>query len=114
MADYLVLTLDVTDLDRQTEFWCGALGYEHKGGAGQYRALVDPTGTGPKMLLQQVDEPKTAKNRLHIDIHVADVEDEARRLEGLGATWVGRVDQFGISWIVLEDPEGNELCVVPS
>lgn len=114
MADYLVLTLDVTDLDRQTEFWCAALGYRHEGGAGQYRALVDPAGRSPKMLLQQVSEPKTAKNRLHIDLHVTDVEAEVRRLEGLGATWVGRVDQFGISWIVLNDPEGNELCVVPS
>jgi predicted enzyme related to lactoylglutathione lyase len=114
MADYLVLTLDVADLDLQTAFWCGALGYEHRDSAGQYRALVDPTGKNPKMLLQQVDEPKAAKNRLHIDLHVADVEAEAVRLEALGATRKGRVDEFGFFWITLLDPEGNELCVVPS
>lgn len=111
--DHIVLTLDVNDLDVQTEFWCGALGYEHKAGAGQYRALVDPAGKSPKMLLQQVDEPKTAKNRLHIDIHVDDVEIETDRLVGIGATRVGNVDQFGITWVVLNDPEGNEFCVVP-
>jgi predicted enzyme related to lactoylglutathione lyase len=114
MADYLVLTLDVADLDRQTEFWCGALRYEHRQDAGQYRALVDPDARSPKMLLQQVSEPKTAKNRLHIDIHVRDVDAEAERLVALGATRVEKVEQFGIYWIVLTDPEGNELCVVPS
>jgi predicted enzyme related to lactoylglutathione lyase len=114
MADYLVLTLDVADLDLQTEFWCGALGYEHRGSADQFRVLEDPAGKQPKMLLQQVAEPKGAKNRLHLDLHVADVEAETARLEALGATRVGRVDQFGFFWITLLDPEGNELCVVPS
>src|SRR5436190_492057 len=52
MADYLVLTLDVTDLDTQTAFWTQALGYRVDGGVGQYRALVDEAGTGPKLLLQ--------------------------------------------------------------
>ena len=112
--DHMVLTLDVNDLDTQTDFWCGALGYEHKAGAGQYRALADPTGRSPKLLLQQVDERKTAKNRLHIDIHVDDVEAEAERLVGIGATAVQRVDQFGIWWMVMADPEGNEFCVVPT
>jgi predicted enzyme related to lactoylglutathione lyase len=68
----------------------------------------------PKLLLQQVDEPKGAKNRLHLDLHVADVEGEAQRLEALGATRVLRVDEFGFFWVVLSDPEGNEFCVVPT
>jgi predicted enzyme related to lactoylglutathione lyase len=111
MADYLVLTLDVADLDTQAAFWSAALGYQAVGGVAQYRALEDPLGKGPKMLLQQVAEPKAAKNRLHIDIHVADVDGEAARLESLGAT---RVEEFGIAWIVMDDPEGNEFCVVPT
>ncbi|MEZ5270759.1 MAG: VOC family protein [Ilumatobacteraceae bacterium] len=68
----------------------------------------------PSLLLQTVAEPKAAKNRLHLDLHVPDVEAEAARLEGLGAVRVGRSDEFGISWIVMNDPEGNEFCVVPS
>lgn len=114
MADYLVLTLDVNDLDRQAAFWAAALGYEVSGGVAQYRALSDPAGRSPKLLLQTVAEPKAAKNRLHLDLHVADVEAEAARLEGLGAVRVGSSDEFGISWIVMNDPEGNEFCVVPS
>lgn len=114
MADYLVLTLDVADLDVQTAFWCGALGYEHRGDAGQYRAISDPTGAGPRMLLQRVDDVKAGKNRLHIDIHVVGVEAEAARLEALGATITDRVAENGIEWVVMADPEGNEFCIVPS
>jgi predicted enzyme related to lactoylglutathione lyase len=111
---HVVFTLDVADLDRQTEFWCTAFGYEHRGGVGQYHSLVDPTGTLPKLLLQRVAEPKTAKNRLHMDFHVADVEAHASRVEALGATRVGRTDEFGIHWVTLLDPEGNEFCFVVS
>ena len=113
MADYLVLTLDVDDLDVQTAFWSGALGYDAVGGVAQYRALEDPAGRGPKLLLQRVDESKSAKNRLHLDLHVTDIEAEAARLVGLGAVRIGRVDEFGISWVVMNDPEGNEFCVCP-
>ena len=109
-----MLTLDCLNLDVQSPFWCGALGYQHEGGVGQYRALVDPAGLQPKLLLQGVGEQKTAKNRLHIDLHVADVEAEAGRLEALGAVRVQRVDEFGFFWMVMNDPEGNEFCIVPS
>jgi predicted enzyme related to lactoylglutathione lyase len=114
MADYIVLTLDCTDTARQRDFWCTALGYEVVGGMGPYIALGDPTGALPKMLLQQVPEPKTAKTRLHIDLHVADPEGECTRLVAAGATRVQRMDEFGLWWIVMHDPEGNEFCLVPS
>ena len=112
MADYLVMTLDCNDLDVQTAFWTAALGYRHEGGMAQYRSLLDPAGLGPKLLLQQVGEAKSAKNRLHLDLHVADPDADARRLVALGATKVDRVEEFGIYWVVLLDPEGNEFCLV--
>ena len=112
--DYPVLTLDVVDLAIQTAFWCAAFGYEHKGGIAQYHVLEDPTGTLPKMLLQRVAESKTAKNRLHMDLHVADVEAQATRIEALGATRIRRTEEFGIHWVTLLDPEGNEFCLVVS
>lgn len=113
-VDYLVLTLDVSDLDAQTAFWCAALGYEHAGGVAQYHALSDPSGKGPKLLLQRVGETKSAKNRLHMDLHIADVESEAARLEALGATRIQRCDEFGLHWVTMCDPEGNEFCLVVS
>ena len=113
MADSLVLTLDVADADVQTEFWCAALGYEHAASVVQYRALVDPSGKGPKMLLQRVDELKTAKNRLHLDLHVGAEQRAAtvQRLEKLGATKLYDGAGGGSTWVTMADPEGNEFCV---
>lgn len=114
MADYIVMTLDCSDPATASSFWCAALGYEVGGGVGQYTALVHPEDAVPKMLLQQVQEPKTAKNRLHLDLHVPDIEAEAARLEGLGAKRVVKTEEFGTGWITMMDPEGNEFCVCPA
>jgi hypothetical protein len=71
------------------------------------------TGLGRRILFQAVPEGKTAKNRLHIDVHVgpANQEAEVARLAGLGATTVGSVRQLGGSWVTMRDPEGNEFDV---
>jgi predicted enzyme related to lactoylglutathione lyase len=73
----------------------------------------DEPGVSPKLILQTVDEPKAGKNRMHLDVHAADIEAEAQRLVGLGAT--RRRDEpfveVGTSWILMADPEGNEFCV---
>ena len=113
----LTLNLDVADLDRMEAFWCAALGYRRKGEFHQYRSFVPQSGSGPKIILQQVPEPKTVKNRLHIDLdHEAgfDVEAEVQRLVALGATrQSGWISEFGddSGWVVMADPEGNEFCV---
>jgi predicted enzyme related to lactoylglutathione lyase len=64
-------------------------------------------------MLQRVPEPKAAKNRMHLDIHVADIDAEAARLETLGARRVSRspCEESGTRWHLMADPEGNELCV---
>jgi hypothetical protein len=56
-----------------------------------------------------VPESKTAKTRVHLDIETDDVEAEAQRLEALGA----RRREMIEGWWVMEDPCGNEFCVVP-
>ena len=58
--------------------------------------------------------PKHAKNRLHVDIAPpaeGDQQAEVDRLISLGATRVD-IGQGGVSWVVLADPDGNELCVL--
>ena len=79
------LVLDCADLDRMTAFWTAALGYEHTGSAAQYAVLRDRDGRRPRLLLQRVDEPKSGKNRMHIDLSAIDIEVEAARLETLGS-----------------------------
>jgi predicted enzyme related to lactoylglutathione lyase len=114
MAVHLEVVVDVADADRAVAFWSAALGYEPYGSFFQYRSLVDPDGVGPKLVLQEVADAKEGKNRVHLDLHVADVEAEVARLESLGAT---RLDgtpivEAGTHWVRMADPDGNELCVV--
>jgi hypothetical protein len=74
---------------------------------------VSGAGLGRRLLFNRVPEPKTVKNRLHVDIHAERGERDATvaRLEGLGASLVRHVKEQGGEWSVLTDPEGNEFCV---
>ena len=105
------LTLDCNDLTLQSRFWAAALDGEAEPVVpGRYVAV----SSGPVSLtLQAVPEPKTAKNRLHLDLLVADVAAEVSRLETLGATRTTPQarEEYGQVWYVLADPEGNEFCV---
>ncbi|GAA2293765.1 VOC family protein [Glycomyces scopariae] len=78
-------------------------------------APFDPhsgVGKGMRLLFQTVPEPKTVKNRLHLDLHYGPdaYEAEADRLESLGARRLGAYDEDGAKWILMADPEGNEFC----
>ena len=107
------LVLDCSDPDALAKFWAPALGYEIVGGAGAYVMLLPKEPGGPQLLLQRVPEAKSAKNRMHLDIHVVDIDAEATRLEDLGATRVSSsaFEEHGTRWHLMADPEGNELCV---
>lgn len=76
-------------------------------------ACRDPRGRLPRLLFQQVPEPKTVKNRVHLDVHVGpegrDSKVEELVSSGAQRLWEGQQGPF--SWITLSDPEGNEFCV---
>jgi predicted enzyme related to lactoylglutathione lyase len=107
------LVLDCNDPSNLARFWAAALDYVYVGDAGNYAALFPNGRSGPKLLLQKVAEPKQVKNRMHLDIEVADIAAEADRLEALGATRVReeQLCEHGSNWILMNDPEGNEFCV---
>jgi predicted enzyme related to lactoylglutathione lyase len=113
MAAHLEIVIDASDVDRLAAFWAAALGYLPFGRFEQYRSLVDPEGRGPKVILQQVPESKLAKNRMHLDVHAADVAAEVERLVGLGGRRLDHdpIDEAGTSWVRMQDPDGNEFCV---
>jgi Glyoxalase-like domain len=67
----------------------------------------------PGLLFARVPEPKTVKNRLHLDFRPDDRDAQVERLLGLGATRAD-VGQGEESWVVLADPDGNEFCVLSS
>jgi hypothetical protein len=76
-------------------------------------ALNSPDPGRPRVLFQHVPEPKTVKNRVHLDVRVgADRrEAEVAHLLERGATELWRGAQGPFEWVTLADPEGNEFCV---
>jgi hypothetical protein len=74
---------------------------------------VTGTGLGRRILFQQVPEPKTVKNRLHLDLHAGPERRDAEvaRLGGLGATVLQEVREPGTDHVVMAAPEGNAFCV---
>jgi predicted enzyme related to lactoylglutathione lyase len=108
------LTIDCADPDRLARFWTEALGYKEtfRDDDGEEIVIETPDERGTALLFGRVpDPPKTAKNRLHLDLNPDDQAAEVERLKLLGATEVD-IGQKDVSWVVMADPEGNEFCVL--
>jgi predicted enzyme related to lactoylglutathione lyase len=109
--------VDSTDPMRLVEFWSQVLGREVTptfGDPVHYVGLV-ATFPGEQILsFHRVPEPKTVKNRLHLDVLVDDVEEATRRIEDLGGARFPAEDyaEYGFRWRVMTDPEGNEFCLI--
>lgn len=133
------LTMDAADPLALGQFWAVALGYRREDPPAPYdtweetltawglpperwndaNAIVDPAGVGPRIFVQKVPEPKTAKNRVHLDVIVTPHKDraamaaKASQLVAAGATQVSIFDDPTLGyWIVMTDPEGNEFCII--
>jgi predicted enzyme related to lactoylglutathione lyase len=109
------LILDCADPGKLAEFWTAALGYERLPWENDtYVVLIDPERKRPVLSLQRVPEPKTVKNRMHMDLHTRDMQAEIDRLRALGATQLTEVPLAieNVDWVVMADPEGNEFCIV--
>ena len=107
---------DSTDPRRTADFWEAALGWRRTLDHEDEVVLEPPAGSpedgvSPDILFLRVPEGKAVKNRLHLDLRPDDQAAEVARLEALGARRVD-VGQQDPSWVVLADPEGNELCVL--
>ncbi len=103
----LIVDCQTGDLFRDSDFWSAALGMSAElRGDQQNEKYVRFEGKPGEVqvLLQKVDHP----SRVHIDIETDDMEAEVKRLEGLGAVVVARLEK----WIVLEAPSGHRFCVI--
>ncbi|MEU3981019.1 VOC family protein [Streptomyces sp. NPDC026672] len=106
------VTVDSADAYALATFWSDVLGQPlHKEDRpGDPEALIEEAG----LLFVTVLEPKTVKNRVHLDLQPQDRtrDEEVARVLGLGATLVDdQRNPDGTGWAVLADPEGNEFCV---
>jgi hypothetical protein len=107
-------------------FWAEALGYpppDVREGEDADVALEPPEPGLPDVYFQRVPEGKVAKNRMHLDLRVggdgpaddrrARIDADAARLVALGASdHRGPIEEGGLYWVRMNDPEGNEFCLV--
>ncbi len=104
------ITVDDPDPESLAGFWSAALGYERRSLWEPYVGLRDPSGRDPLVTLQRASGH--GRNHLHLDLYADDPDDEADRLVELGALRVRRVAEGDAWWWVLEDPSGNEFCII--
>lgn len=105
------IVFDCHDPTVLATFWASALGLETNLEDPDNTWAYNPTGARPYLLFNRVQEEKTAKNRLHLDLTPDDLNAEVARLESLGARRLMFVDEGPQPWWVMADPEGNEFCV---
>jgi predicted enzyme related to lactoylglutathione lyase len=120
MATRLVhLLIDSADPLGAATFWARALGWEPVD-EGPDEAVAQPVGfdypgvSAVPLVFVSVTEPKTVKNRVHLDLTSTSQADQAAKVErllGLGATHID-IGQGEVPWVALADPEGNEFCVL--
>jgi hypothetical protein len=111
------IVLDALDPPVLGQFWAAALDWHIAHSDDDEVLLHAPWASSHdpgEMLLQRVSDPKTAKNRLHLDLSSETEQQQAATVEKLIDLGAARIDigQRDVPWVVLADPEGNELCVL--
>jgi len=105
------IVVDADDPHRLARWWAEALGYAIVHEAPDEVEIRRSPDELPGLLFGACPDPKTVKNRLHIDLRPEDQEAEVERLVDMGARPVD-IGQGDVTWVVLADPEGNEFCVL--
>jgi hypothetical protein len=137
------VTVDCADPDALSRFWAAALGYEIEGPPEGFAtweewliaigipederdmgaSIIDPEGKRARIVFLEVPEPKTSKNRLHLDLDASEgrsvpiatrkqqVNGAVDRLVSLGASRLRALEELDHYHVVMQDPEGNEFCL---
>jgi len=110
------LTVDCHDPSAVAQFWSAALDWPILS-ASDDEVMIAPfeerhPGVSPVLFMTNPDD-KIIKNRWHFDLAPDDQAAEVARLEGLGARRAD-IGQGDVSWVVMEDVEGNHFCVLKS
>ena len=106
-AGLMEIVADTADPGRIAAWWADVLGADHKDHEEGYSYLerVPEAPLFEYLVFVPVPEPKTVKNRIHIDVTTPDLQ----LLLDAGARLVRARDEE-IRWNVLADPDGNEFC----
>lgn len=111
------ITVDCPDAALLAAFWERCLGYTVRPGAtgGPYVTLergVDAPDGPPMVTFQTVPEPKTSKARIHLDLFVDQAQPLVDDMRAAGASLLSRTEAGDWTTRVLQDPAGNEFCVI--
>jgi hypothetical protein len=116
-------SVDCRNAYELSTWWKDVLGYVDIEGdpnePGHEECMIQKPDGSHQILFIEVPEGKTVKNRIHFDLRPSDGtrDEEVARLVGLGATEIDDQRDIhgpGIGWVVMADPEGNELCILRS
>ncbi|MBG0561878.1 VOC family protein [Actinoplanes aureus] len=114
-------TVDATDAYQLSSWWQQVLDYvddpEDPNEPGHEECLIISRDGRHRVLFIEVPEPKQGKNRIHFDLRPVEGtrDEEYERLIALGAKPVDDLRLAdGSGWVVFNDPEGNEFCLLRS
>ena len=111
----LAVTFDCADAPALARFWADVLGRQvAEDPTSEHAVLLPGDGdpSGPRIAFNQVPEPKTVKNRMHLDVISDAFAAESERLLGLGARRLYDVEQGEFRWTTFADIEGNEFDLI--
>ncbi len=107
MARFLELCLDTANpASGIAKFWAGVSGGQVQPASGDGPADVRGRHQHESLSICPVPEPKTVKNRVHLDVYARSIDD----LTTLGAVVDLPAEESGFGWTTMFDPEGNEFC----
>lgn len=106
------LTVDSYDPAFCASWWAETLGWQVVPGGLEGIEVRPPDGRGASLFFVASPEPKSTKNRLHLDLYAEDQSAAVEALEARGAQRVDIGQGTDAGWIVLRDPEGNEFCLL--
>jgi hypothetical protein len=111
------ISIDCNDPAALGRWWAELLGWRITFEDEDEVALEPPAGSpadgvSPDILFLRVPEPKSVKDRLHLDLRPDDQAAEVARAKLLGARRVDVGQSEADTWVVLADPEGNEFCIL--
>jgi hypothetical protein len=108
------VAIDCADAPALARFWAGVLGRQVAEDATSEHVvlLADGDTSGPPIVFNKVPEPKTIKNRLHLDLISDTFDAETERLLSLGARRLRDLQADKSRWTTFADIEGNEFDLI--
>ena len=104
------VTFDALDPAKLAQFWSKVTGQPVENDWGGF-VVLKSSADWPALAFYKTDQPKTVKDRIHLDLKVENLDSETKRLTALGAKLLSEHESEHLTWYVMADLEGNEFCL---